>query len=235
MKKMVRFNRPFKSSAPPLYWLMFGYLVGGWLFPVVGWALLFFIVGTVLTAFWRGRWWCGHVCPRSNMYLKLLTRYSPHRPIPGVVRTWWFRLLVVVLVFMLFTVRLYQAWGDWGAMGSVFWRMFLATTVIGVVLCFVYAPLTWCSFCPMGTLAAWAAPRRQPLPEGFSRVVVSSRCHEVCRQCARVCPMQLSPYASKGKSAGYLHPDCFKCGYCTEACPHGAATILKEIKQRTYG
>ena len=55
-------------------------------------ALLFYIIGTVATAFWRGRWWCGHVCPRGNMYLRLLSRYSPHRQIPPFVRTFWFGL-----------------------------------------------------------------------------------------------------------------------------------------------
>ena len=39
------------------------------------------------------------------------------------------------------------------------------------------------------------------------------------KQCARVCPMQLTPYDSRGEAIGYLHPDCLKCGKCTLACP----------------
>ena len=29
-----------------------------------------------------------------------------------------------------------------------------------------------------------------------------------CKMCARVCPMQLTPYDSRGEDIGYLHPDC---------------------------
>ena len=40
-----------------------------------------------------------------------------------------------------------------------------------------------------------------------------------CKSCARVCPMQLTPYDSRGQADGYLHPDCIKCGKCVTACP----------------
>jgi hypothetical protein len=53
---------------------------------------------------------------------------------------------------------MYHVWGDWSAMGGVFWLLFVTTTVIGIVLSFFYAPMMWCCFCPIGTLAAWATP-----------------------------------------------------------------------------
>lgn len=226
MKKSGRmrpkgFYRHYPTTGRPLYWLLLGYIVAGWFWPVVGWALLFYIIGTVATAYCRGRWWCGHVCPRGNMYLaSLLAKYSPHRQIPPFVRTFGFRLLVVIVVFTSFGIGIYNTWGDIPAMGGVFWRMILITTLIGIVLSFIYAPMTWCSFCPMGTLAAWVAPRQEPLPKGFVCVHVDGRCERKCQTCARVCPMQLTPYESRGKTEGYLHLDCFKCGKCADACPH---------------
>ena len=33
------------------------------------------------------------------------------------------------------------------------------------------------------------------------------------------CPMQLTPYKSRGDENGYLYPDCIKCGRCIVACP----------------
>ena len=216
-----RFHRHVETEGWPLYWLLIGYIVLGWLWPVFGWVLLAYIVGTVLTAFWRGRWWCGHVCPRGNLYLRLLSRYSPHRPIPPFLRTFAFRLFVVCLVFTSFGVGIYSVWGDWGAMGHVFWRLIITTTIIGVVLSFIYAPMTWCSFCPMGTLAAWAAPHKSPLPRTCISIHVDKSCEAICKMCARVCPMQLKPYESRGQTIGYLHPDCFKCGKCVKVCPSG--------------
>lgn len=46
-----------------------------------------------------------------------------------------------------------------------------------------------------------------------------------CKQCARVCPMQLTPYDSRGEVIGYLHPDCLKCGKCVLACPTKIMTL----------
>ena len=105
------FHRHYPTAGWPLYWLLVAYIVTGWFWPVVGWALLFYIIGTVATAFRRGRWWCGHVCPRGNMFLRLLSRYSPHRQIPPFVRTFGFRLLVVMVVFTSFGIGIYNTWG----------------------------------------------------------------------------------------------------------------------------
>ena len=135
-------------------------------------------------------------------------------------------------------------------MGRVFWTIILITTIVGIVLSFIYAPRTWCSFCPMGTISRWVAPRKEPLPKGFKSVHVSSACqmnarssesHQAClngrvvtgvgkakcKSCARVCPMQLTPYDSRGEAAGYLHPDCIKCGKCTLACPTKIMQLTK--------
>ena len=67
----------------------------------------------------------------------------------------------------------------------------------------------------MGTISNWVAPKKAPLPKAFTNIHVSSACQMKCKQCARVCPMQLTPYDSRGEVIGYLHPDCLKCGKCT--------------------
>lgn len=140
-----------------------------------------------------------------------------------------FRLLVLCVVFTSFSIGIYHARGDWATMGGVFWRTILITTLIGIVLSFVYAPLTWCSFCPIGTLAAWAAPRKAPLPKSFVSVHIDHRCTRY-KKCARVCPMQLAPYDSRGKKEGFMHPDSFKCGKCTLGCT-SSVLLSANLKQ----
>ena len=213
------FHRYYKTKGPVFYWILFAYFILGWFFPVVGWVAILCMFGPVLTSIWRGRWWCGHVCPRGNMYDRLLAKYSPHRPIPRFVRSFGFRLFMVFFIFTMFGVQMYFAWGDWGAMGRVFWNIILVTTVVGVVLSFIYAPRSWCSFCPMGSLSSWVAPGKPALPRVFTCVHVAQSCDEKCKMCARVCPMQLQPYTSRGNANGYLHGDCLKCGKCALACP----------------
>ena len=77
----------------------------------------------------------------------------------------------------------------------------------------------------MGTISNWVAPKKAPLPKAFTNIHVSSACQMKCKQCARVCPMQLTPYDSRGEVIGYLHPDCLKCGKCVLACPTKIMTL----------
>lgn len=214
-----QFHRHLDIPGTSLYWILFAYLIIGYFFPVVGLLALICMIAPVAFAVRRGRWWCGNACPRGNMYDRLLARYSPHRPIPAFVRSTGFRIFMVMFIFTMFGVQMYFAWGDWNAMGRVFWTIILMTTIVGVVLSFIYAPRTWCSFCPMGTLSRWVSPRRGNLPERYRRIFVKSSCQMKCKSCARVCPMQLTPYDSRGDEAGFLDRDCIKCGRCAVACP----------------
>ena len=90
-----RFHRHFETPGLPLYWIIIAYIILCWFFPVIGLLALICMIGPVVTSIFKGRWWCGHVCPRGNMYDRLLSKYSPHRPIPRFVRTFGFRLFMV--------------------------------------------------------------------------------------------------------------------------------------------
>jgi polyferredoxin len=232
MEQKKRFHRHFATPGFPLYWIIIAYIIFGWFFPVIGLIAIICMVGPVLTSIWKGRWWCGHVCPRGNLYDRLLSKYSPHRPIPKFVRTFGFRLFMVFFIFGMFGLQLSQArWSEggiamWSDIGRVFWTIIVITTIVGVTLSFIYAPRTWCSFCPMGTISNWVTPKKAPLPKAFTNIHVSSACQMKCKSCARVCPMQLTPYDSRGEEIGFLHPDCLKCGKCTLACP----TKIMELK-----
>ena len=228
-----RFHRHFATKGLSLYWIIIAYIIVGWFYPIIGLLALICMIGPVVTSvtkvlfsIWKGRWWCGNVCPRGNMYDRLLSKYSPHRPIPEFVRTFGFRLFMVLFIFSMFGIQLafVESWSD---VGRVFWRIIVMTTVVGVVLSFIYAPRTWCSFCPMGTISRWVAPKTAPVPSGFTNIHVSSACQMKCKSCARVCPMQLTPFDSRGQEAGYMHPDCIKCGKCTLACPTKIMTLRK--------
>lgn len=214
-----QFFRSIPRKGFPLYWILLAYLVIGYFYPVVGFLAIICMIAPVAFALRRGRWWCGNACPRGSLYDKVLARYSPHRPIPPFVRTKGFRIFMVAFIFIMFGVQMYRVLGDWNAMGRVFWIIILVTTIVGVVLSFVYAPRTWCSFCPMGTLSSWATPGRDKLPENYRRVFVDESCTTRCKLCSAVCPMQLKPYESRNDVDGLLHPDCIKCGCCTSGCP----------------
>ena len=172
-------NKQFFRSLPlkgfPLYWIILAYLAIGYFYPVIGFLAVICMIAPVAFAVRKGRWWCGNACPRGNFYDNVLARFSPHRPIPPFVRTKAFRVFMVMFIFTMFGIQMYRAWGDWNAMGRVFWTIILITTIVGVTLAFVYAPRTWCSFCPMGTLSSWVTPGRAKLPDDYRRIFVGER------------------------------------------------------------
>ena len=100
----MKFHRHYTAKGPQLFWIIFAYLILAWFFPVLGWAALICMIGPVLTSVWKGRFWCGNVCPRGNMYDRLLSKYSPHRPIPKFVRSFGFRLFMVFFIFAMFGI-----------------------------------------------------------------------------------------------------------------------------------
>lgn len=223
--KTKQFFRMLPKKGFPLYWILLIYLVVGYFYPVIGFLAVICMVAPVAFAVSRGRWWCGNACPRGSLYDKVLAKYSPHRPIPSFVRAKGFRVFMVMFIFTMFGVQMYLGWGDWNAMGKVFWNIILITTIVGVILSFVYAPRTWCSFCPMGSLSSWVSPRRGKQPVNYRRIVVNDKCTTKCKQCSAVCPMQLKPYESRGDIEGFLHPDCLKCNRCAMGCPLKVPTM----------
>lgn len=214
-----QFHRSIPRKGFPLYWLLLAYLIIGFFYPAIGFIALICMIAPIAFALRKGRWWCGNACPRGSFYDRILAKYSPHRKIPAFLRTTGFRSFMVLFIFTMFGIQMYHAWGDWNQMGQVFWTIILITTIVGVTLSFIYAPRTWCSFCPMGTLSSWVSPRSGNLPAGYRRITVSENCTTKCKLCSAVCPMQLKPYESRNREEGFLHPDCIKCGNCVKGCP----------------
>ena len=148
-------------------------------------------------------------------------RFHRHFETPGLPLYW----IIIAYIILGWFFPVEGGLPMWAGIGKVFWTIIVMTTIVGVTLSFIYAPRTWCSFCPMGTISNWVAPKKAPLPKAFTNIHVSSACQMKCKQCARVCPMQLTPYDSRGEVIGYLHPDCLKCGKCVLACPTKIMTL----------
>lgn len=209
-----------------LYWILIIYLIAGYFFPIMGWAALICMIAPVWMSAYRGRYWCGHFCPRGNFYEKVLVPLSRGRRIPKFLRSVPFRVFMVMLIFVMFGVQMYFAWGDLSAMGKVFWNIVFVTTLVAIVLGILYAPRAWCTFCPMGSLSALVAPRKAK--KGFKNIHVADSCVG-CKLCARACPMQLVPYACKGESEGMMDADCIKCGKCVERCGKKAMELKEKV------
>lgn len=198
--------------------LLFYLAVGFWLWPEIGVAALICMLAPVLVAFKSGRSWCGNYCPRGSLWDNVFAKINKNRQVPSWAKAGWFRKMMLILIFVVFGIQMYQAWPDLGMIGLVFLRIIFVTTIVGAILALIYSPRTWCNFCPMGTMAAWFSAGKKPL-------VVESSCVN-CKRCARVCPMGLDPGAKKGLQ--FSDADCIKCGICETACPVNAISLSAE-------
>ncbi len=207
-----------------LFWILLVYLVVAFFFPVVGWLAFICMIAPVALSVFRGRYWCGNYCPRGSFYDRVISKISRHKTIPPFLRLVPFRIFMVLFIFAMFGVQMYLAWGDWAKMGGVFWNIIFVTTLVGIVLGYLYSPRAWCTFCPMGSLSAWVASRKAK--PSFENIHVADSC-VLCKKCAKVCPMQLKPYEAKGVEAGMMDPDCIKCGVCIPKCPKGSITMRR--------
>jgi polyferredoxin len=199
-----------------LFWVMFAFLIVGFYYPAIGLLALICMLGPVLMSFYRGRFWCGNFCPRGSFYDHVVNKISPHKQVPAFFRHPLWRLFMVCFIIVMFAVQTYFAWGSLSAIGMVFLRLILVTTIVGLLLGVIFHQRTWCAFCPMGTMAHWISMRRRKHP-----LMVEADCVG-CKACAKVCPMQLQPYTAKGQTNGFVHSDCLKCGRCVAECPKNA-------------
>jgi polyferredoxin len=203
-------------------WILPAVIIGGWIYPPLGFLLLICMVGAVGLAFYNGRVWCDWMCPRGSFYDLFLDRISRKLNIPAAFKTDLFRSLILSLLMGALGVQIYYAWGSSYGIGMAFVMVLTITTTAGIVLGTIFKPRAWCQICPMGTLGNWVSgTNEKPL-------YVSEECKD-CKLCAKACPMELRPYEHKASSMS--DGDCIKCGTCVAECPINALSFKDEYKK----
>ncbi len=169
----------------------------------------------IIVSLFKGRFWCGNLCPRGNFYDNVVIKFSKSRKVPKFLKSALFRTFMVILMMTMFIVGIKNNWGNPYGIGMVFYRLIVITTIAGVLLSLLYNHRTWCHFCPMGTLAS--------LITGFRKskkvLHVTSACVS-CKLCEKKCSLGIVPYNYKGNILS--HPDCIQCGKCMNVCPKNA-------------
>ncbi|WP_125153556.1 4Fe-4S binding protein [Clostridium rectalis] len=178
-------------------------------------ATLCMIGPLVLALFGKGRFWCGNVCPRGSFYDNILAKISPKKQVPKFLKSNVFRLAVIIVMFYMFGTGIYKNWGNAYGIGMVFYRMIVITTLVGIVLGVFINGRTWCSFCPMGSIAAFITYFKK----NTKTLAVSDSCVS-CKLCEKKCSMGIVPYEYKGNALD--NPDCIQCGQCITVCPKDA-------------
>lgn len=182
----------------------------------------------VIVSFFKGRFWCGNLCPRGNFYDQIIAKFSKKRKVPSFLKSRVFRGIVVVVMMTIFTIGIIKSWPNLYQIGFLFYRMIVITTIIGIFLSMFYNHRTWCHFCPMGTLSSIVSKWRK----SKKVLQVSSGCVS-CKLCEKKCSLGIVPYEYKGDMLS--HPDCIQCGKCIIACPKniiGYDTLVESQRKK---
>lgn len=173
------------------------------------------MVAPIVVSFFKGRFWCGNLCPRGSFYDNVVSKFSSKKKVPGFLKSNIFRSFMVIFMLSMFTLGIYKNWGDLSAIGMVFYRIIIVTTIVGIILSFFYNQRTWCHFCPMGTIASIISSFRK----SKNVLQISEDCVS-CKICEKKCSLGIVPYEYKENILS--HPDCLQCGKCVSVCPKNA-------------
>jgi ferredoxin-type protein NapH len=173
------------------------------------------MVAPIIVSLFKGRFWCGNLCPRGSFYDNVVSKFSKKKKVPKFLKSMWFRTIMVVFMMSMFAIGIYKNWGNFYGIGMVFYRIIVVTTLVGIVLSLFYNHRTWCHFCPMGTIASVISRVRK----SKKVLQISSSCVS-CKLCEKKCPLGIVPYDYKGNILS--HPDCIQCGKCVSVCPKSA-------------
>ncbi|WP_461458398.1 4Fe-4S binding protein [Methanothrix sp.] len=186
--------------------------IGGIFYPKLGYILLLVFATLLIIAPFRGRWFCGNLCPRGSFVDFWLAPLSRKLKIPPFLRSMWIRIPIFIALMGFMIYRLLGTQGVVDRIGMVFVTLCIITTSIAILFGVIIAPRTWCTFCPMGTLQRIMGGSKYQLK------LDGDLCID-CKRCQKVCPMQLRVFELQDL------PDCIKCGRCIDACPKDALSF----------
>ncbi len=192
-------------------------LVGSWFLPLLGFFIPLCMVLGISIAFFKGRKWCDWYCPRGSFWDYVIKPYSPQKTIPAVIKSIPARLIILAFLMGIMVWQIVNRWPNPYKIGQFFAMMLTVTTVIGIILALMYHQRIWCYICPIGTISNLTGKNKKPLK-------ISSHLCVECKQCYKVCPMQIKPYSYKKNESviDIKDGDCLKCESCVYACPRKA-------------
>jgi NAD(P)H-flavin reductase/NAD-dependent dihydropyrimidine dehydrogenase PreA subunit len=244
----IKTNRIFTNWRKYAWIFTITVAIGGLWFPMLGLMVIPVMLGLTSVSLFKGRYWCGNICPHGSMFDSLLYPITANRKIPKFFKSKILGIGFFIFFFYRFIGKLILVSTKWGTMvfweklGFIFVASYLMVTILGGVVSLLFSSRTWCNFCPMGTIQkiSYKLGKSLGLAKKTDAKITASRtemCHS-CGKCSRVCPMQLTPYDSFSEDNQFDSENCIRCSTCVVNCPAGILTLSKldeaiEIKENT--
>jgi polyferredoxin len=135
-----------------MIWFLPVIVIGGLFFPLLGFLVFFMMLFFLTLSYFKGRFWCSHLCPRGAFLDLILRKFSLRKKIPKILLSARFKWLFLVVFMAFFVSQLIISPKNPVAIGFVFVRMCIITTIIAIILGIPLRERAWCAICPMGTL-----------------------------------------------------------------------------------
>jgi polyferredoxin len=137
-----------------MVWFLPLIIIGGFFVPVLGYLVFFMMVFFLTLSYFKDRFWCAYLCPRGAFLDLVLSKFTLKRKIPKIFLRPKIKWIFFIFFIAFFIWQLVITPKDLYAIGFVFVRMCLITTIIAILLGIPLRERAWCVICPMGTLQA---------------------------------------------------------------------------------
>lgn len=141
-----------KISQGIMIWFLPVIVIGGLFWPLLGYIVFFFMLFFLILSYFKGRYWCSHLCPRGAFLDLALDKFSLKKSVPKIFLSNKFRWEIFAIFMSFFILQFILAEKNIFSFGFVFVRMCLVTTLIAIFLGIPTKARAWCVICPMGTL-----------------------------------------------------------------------------------
>ncbi len=135
-----------------MIWFFPVILIGGLFSTLLGYLVMLFMIFFLTLSYFRGRFWCTNLCPRGAFLDIVLKKFSLRKRIPALFLSKQFKWTVFFAFMIFFILQMVTAEKTLFAVGFVFIKICLLTSIISIVLGVPIHERVWCRFCPMGTL-----------------------------------------------------------------------------------
>ena len=141
-----------KKTQLIMLWFFPIILIGGLFIPWLGYLVIAMMAFFLVLSYFKGRYWCSHLCPRGAFLDIVMVHMSPQKPLPKIFTNKIFRWSIVYLFIAIIIIRIIYAQGDFLAIGAIIVNACLITSLIAVGLGVTTKHRGWCAICPMGTI-----------------------------------------------------------------------------------
>jgi polyferredoxin len=154
----IKTNRTFTHIRRYGFVFTLAVAIGGLWYPKIGLLVLPVMIGLMLTSFFKGRYWCGNICAHGSLFDSVIIKASRNKNIPKPFKSKY--LYIPFFLYFGFKIvrglmrvsMIYGSASYFDRMGFIFVSSYIMVTLIGGTVGLIFAPRTWCNFCPMGVL-----------------------------------------------------------------------------------